>query len=123
MKKKKFIYHFNYTDYSKGDMKMHNQQIKQQFLSKVSSPEAYRQLFIMSQKLEQQYNKDLYNFTVHEVKDLYARIKPTTEQHAESIFKLLDQYTTWSINEGLRISNVTPFTAFMEDWSHQFIYK
>ena len=102
---------------------MYNQQIKQQFLATAPSPEAYTPLFLMSQSIEQRYNKDVYNFTVNELRILYARIKPTTEQHAEAIFKLLDQYTNWSIKEGLRNSSVSPFMAFMEDWSHQFIVK
>ena len=102
---------------------MYNQQIKQQFLTTTRSPEAYTPFFLMSESIEQRYNKDVYDFTVSELNTLYGRIKPTTEQHAEAIFKLLDQYTNWSIKEGLRKSSVSPFMAFIEDWSHQFIVK
>lgn len=102
---------------------MYNQQIKQRFLTTTRSPEAYTPFFLMSESIEYGLNKDVYDFTVSELKTLYGRIKPTTEQHAEAVFKLLDQYTNWSIKEGLRHSTVSPFMAYMEDWSHQFIVK
>lgn len=102
---------------------MYNELTKQQFLTTTRSPEAYTPFFLMSESFEYRFNKDVYDFTISELKTLYKHIKPTTEQHAEVIFKLLDQYTNWSIKEGLRNSSVSPFMAFMEEWSHQFIVK
>lgn len=50
---------------------------------------------------EEKIDKDLYNFTIFEIKDMYQTMNIRSHGSLRNINSLLKQYTTWAINENL----------------------
>lgn len=96
---------------------MFNQNIKIMFLK--DYPEntrlAYSRVLKRAKYLEDQVSKDLYDFNLHEIVQLLRFLSPTSYASALSSSSIIQNYIRWSIEQGLRVSNMNPLDAVVGD--------
>ncbi|WP_437271683.1 phage lytic cycle repressor MrpR family protein [Staphylococcus succinus] len=95
-------------------MAFYNHFFKEEFLSTVSEKNRYyyRSLFNRSANLEQQLNKDLYNFTDAEVEIFLYSINTSQKNTLVTYLNQAKNYCEYAIEKGGKISNINVFKSF-----------
>lgn len=95
-------------------MAFYNHFFKEEFLSTVSEKNRYyyRSLFNRSATLEQQLNKDLYNFTDAEVEIFLYSINTSQKNTLVTYLNQAKNYCEYAIEKGGKISNINVFKSF-----------
>lgn len=95
-------------------MAFYNHFFKEEFLSTVSEQNRYyyRSLFNRSATLEQQLDKDLYNFTDAEVEIFLYSINTSQKNTLVTYLNQAKNYCEYAIEKGSKISNINVFKTF-----------
>lgn len=64
--------------------------------------------------IEEQYDIDLYNFSLHQVENLFNYLEPSTLNASRSNFYIVQNYIRWGIEQNLRDDNLNPIELFSD---------
>jgi integrase len=102
-------------------MDLYNDKMKNDYLNKAnkSYEKSTLAIFRASCGLEQKYNKDLYEFTIEELKELMGKLNIKTNASARNRYGMISHYITYN----LRLGRVKENPLFKEDsrWYEQFV--
>lgn len=83
---------------------LYNKEIKERFLeenySNLGTRARYKKLFLRTFEYENQLNKDVYNFTLDEIKDMVVSLSSSSPATVSSTVSILNKYIQWAIHEG-----------------------
>lgn len=113
---------------------IYNQRFKNQFLDNLESASVapvYSALFNKSREIEEQLNKDLFNFIPQDIDLLYYSISTPSLKTLEVFHSLLVKYANYAISQGQRDSNVNLYSLmsfkelqkYVATYKHQYLTK
>lgn len=103
----------------------YNNEIKEEYLSSYdnkSTRDVMSSVFVKSLEIEQQLDKDLYDFTIDEIKDVLYNLDASTGNSIRSSGSYIKYYIDWAIKKQLR-GNLNPLRYNPPSWYNQFIDK
>lgn len=77
--------------------------------------ETYGRILRRASYLEKQYDKDLYEFDINEIKNLLNFLNAKTLNSIAGSVSIIQNYISWAIEEGLRSNNLNPLDAIFGD--------
>lgn len=105
------------------DYDFYNKENKIRYLKQFSDDTAktYADIFNSLRFSEEDYDKDLYDFSLDELAEaIYSLNKPTIGS-AQMVVSILTGYLSWAIEEGLTKSNINPLRIVGKDFYHSLI--
>ncbi|WP_106768030.1 tyrosine-type recombinase/integrase [Paenibacillus faecalis] len=95
------------------EQNLFNAEQKNMFLKDLSSNTytAYLRILTRAAKLEEQFEKDLYDFNIYEIERLIFYINPKTLSSVTSAVSIIQNYIRWAIAQDLRKDNLNPLDA------------
>lgn len=105
--------------YTKG---LYNLEQKEMYLKNLgtNTRATYYRILNRAKPLEEQFEKDLYNFNIHEIESLMNYLNPKTFNSSFSSISVIQSYIRWAIEQDLRIDNLNPLDAIFGD---EFVRK
>lgn len=104
----------------------YNHFFKEEFLNTIkteSSRTYYVSLFNKSKQLEEQLNKDMFNFTDVEVELLLYSINTSQKNTLISYLNQCRNYCDYAIENGNKVSNINIYKTFSTDQLDQYLMK
>ncbi|MNK43727.1 hypothetical protein D3C87_624420 [compost metagenome] len=105
---------------------LYNEQQKQMFLKGLTKNTHASILRILSRArvLEEQLNKDLYNFSLNEIERLIIYLNPTKLNSVVAAASIIQGYIRWAIEQDLRNDNINPLDiVFGDEYFNKFVDK
>lgn len=101
--------------------KLYNETIKNEFIEqfKAGTQKIYLRLFKVSQILEHELDKDLYDFNREELRRLFFMYMPKTESSSNSNVQYIHKYIDWTISENYK-KNLNPLDMVDSAWKKQY---
>lgn len=103
----------------------YNSEHKERYLKSLnteSTRKSYAIILRKTEMMESSLNKDLYNFSLHEISQFLFTLKATkisSLRHAGSVIR---NYIQWAIEQDLRKDNINPLVAVTtHEWYSQFV--
>lgn len=89
---------------------MYNKKVKEDYLNDKSglTKKEYSRLFEKISHYEKQINKDVYDFSLEEIMDLFTKLNPKNDKQEKVYRSILKGYINWSIEQGYKNNNVNP---------------
>jgi integrase len=105
------------------DGDIYNKDIKTRFLNEyeAETSSVYQRIFIRSYPLEEQLGRDLYDFNIKELSNLFFHLNPTTEAASKTNISLVSNYLDWAIQNGYRTTSINPIHYQLPDWANKFV--
>lgn len=103
---------------------LYNKEQKEMFLKHLNSNTrlAYARVLSRARALEEQFDKDLYNFNIYEIERLISYLNPGTLSSVISASTIIQMYIRWAIEQDLRGNNLNPLDVIMGyDFYSKFI--
>ncbi|WP_068617017.1 phage lytic cycle repressor MrpR family protein [Paenibacillus tuaregi] len=75
----------------------------------------YSRILKRASYIEEQLNKDLYDFNIAEIEQFMNFLAPTTMTSSNDALSIIRAYIRWAIQEDLRKDNVNPLETVMSD--------
>lgn len=102
---------------------MYNKDIKEEFLSQFpeKTAEIYRYAFYKSFETEEVLEKDLYDFTADEIKDVFETGNHSTINGLKLRYNIFDQYIDWAAK--YRSSNINPIKTITTEELESYLDK
>lgn len=96
---------------------MYNEDIKNRFIEEknkttILPDKVLERLFDKTEKFENEYSKDICNFTVFEIREFYKSLCVSSEASLTMTNSYLTMYTMWCLNENLVKDNQNHFAEF-----------
>lgn len=94
-----------------------NKDQKERYLNglRESTYKAYSRVLKRASNIEEQLNKDLYNFNLYEISQIMKILAPSSIAAATSALTCVRGYIDWAIKNDLRDDNINPLSATMTD--------
>ncbi|MFD0712287.1 hypothetical protein [Paenibacillus sp. GCM10027626] len=89
----------------------YNEHHKRLFLSAAGDPAsaaAYGRILSRAKIFEEKHGKDLYDFNLREIEDVFRYLDPTSYASAKGAFWIVQNYIRWAIENGLTRSAANP---------------
>ncbi|MBT2759907.1 site-specific integrase [Paenibacillus sp. ISL-20] len=105
---------------------LYNEDQKEMFLNKLNknTRAAYERVLNRAKTLEEQFEKDLYDFNIYEVERLIHYLNPGTLSSVTASASIIQTYIRWGIEQDLRANNLNPLDAIIgDDFYAKFIDK
>lgn len=102
--------------------KYFNEEVKKEYLESgfnAGTKKIFDRAFKISQKIEEELGKDLYEFNRDELKRVFYQYLPTTEYASRNNVKYVSKYIEWAIEEGYR-KGLNPLDSVDKAWQEQF---
>lgn len=101
--------------------RFYNENVKKSFLEelKEGTQKIYSRMFKVSQVLEHELEKDVYEFNREELRRLLYMYMPKTEASSNSNCQYLHKYIDWCIDEGLK-KTLNPLDMVDSQWKRQY---
>jgi len=102
---------------------IYNEEVKNRFLEKYEGKTeyAYKRVFLNSANIEEVLGKDLYDFSIEEMKQVLYNLDPKNLATSQSLGSIVKNYIDWAIKEGYRKSNINPLEKIYTEWYEQFV--
>ncbi|UNK20456.1 site-specific integrase [Paenibacillus sp. N3/727] len=103
-----------------------NEEQKNRFLKDLTQNTyaAYLRVLNRAKSLEEQLEKDLYDFNIYEIEKLIDYLNPNTLSSVTTSVSVIQNYIRWSIEQDLRGNNLNPLDAIVGDeFYRKFIDK
>jgi integrase len=103
----------------------YNNEIKEKYLDTYenkSTRDVMSSVFVKSLEIEKQLEKDLYDFSIDEIKDVLYNLDASTGNSIRSSGSYIKYYIDWAIKNELR-GNLNPLRYNPPSWYNQFIDK
>ncbi|MEC0306906.1 hypothetical protein P4H67_09065 [Paenibacillus lautus] len=104
----------------------YNEEQKQMFLKGLRSNtlSTFSRVLNRAKMLEEQFEKDLYDFNIYEIESLISYLNPKTMNSVLSSASIIQNYIRWAIEEELRANNLNPlYTIFGQEYYSKFVDK
>ncbi|GAA0835973.1 hypothetical protein GCM10008915_23400 [Bifidobacterium pullorum subsp. gallinarum] len=94
-----------------------NRDQKEMFLKglNLNTRAAYERVLNRAKILEEQFDKDLYDFNIYEVERLISYLNPGTLSSVIASTSIIQNYIRWGIEQDLRVDNLNPLDAIVGD--------
>ncbi|MGM1044816.1 MAG: hypothetical protein ACQEXX_01580 [Bacillota bacterium] len=94
-----------------------NEEQKNRFLKDLNKNtyNAYFRVLNRAKNLEEQFEKDLYDFNIYEIERLIDYLNPKTLSSITSSVSMIQNYIRWAIEQDLRGNNLNPLDAITGD--------
>lgn len=102
--------------------KFYNEEIKQAFISNYGkgTQKILNRMFKVSQAMESDLNKDLYDFTRDQIRKLLFLYAPSTEYSSRANATWVSRYIDWAIENGY-VTGINPLNGVTSEWKSQFV--
>lgn len=102
--------------------KKYNPEIKKEFMSEYqeTTQSTILRIFKVSYQIEEDLNKDLYDFNREQIRRLLFLFAPKTEYSSKNNISWIRTYINWSIDRGY-LMGVNPLVGIPSDWAAQFV--
>ncbi|WP_342423172.1 hypothetical protein [Paenibacillus sp. FSL E2-0178] len=99
------------------DENFFNEEQKERYLKGLqeSTYKAYSRILKRASNIEEQLNKDLYNFNLYEIGQVMKMLAPTTISASNVGLASMKGYIDWAIKNDLRDDNINPLSVTMTD--------
>ncbi|MDF2649853.1 MAG: breaking-rejoining enzyme [Paenibacillus sp.] len=106
------------------ELKLFNEVIKREFINqyKESTRATVERIFKVSQSVESDLNKDLFDFNREQIRRLLFLFMPKTEKSSAANVAWISSYIQWASEEGYT-NSLNPLDSVGRDWSQQFVNK
>lgn len=96
---------------------LYNRDQKEMFLKGLNSNTraAYERVLNRAKILEEQFNKDLYDFNIYEIEKVIHYLNPGTLSSVIAATSIIQNYIRWGIEQDLRTDNLNPLDAIAGD--------
>jgi site-specific recombinase XerD len=101
-----------------------NREVKQRFLATYpeGTAQSYKRIFDHSSEMEHEYDKDLANFDIHEIREFLESLEPSTAESARTSGRIVSAYLNWALENGVRtISPYNPLANVSKEWFDEFV--
>jgi integrase len=97
--------------------RFYNEYQKNRFLNEANESEKvlFTRLFSRAFIDEKRLDKDLYDFSLPEIKSFLNRLNPTKFSTARMYCYFVQKYIDWAIKEDLRKTNINPLVGMIDD--------
>ncbi|MCM3341710.1 integrase [Paenibacillus sp. MER TA 81-3] len=104
--------------------KFYNEEVKRRFMQEYAAgtQKIIARLFKVSQTLENDVNKDLYDFNREQLRRLFYLYLPKTVYSSRANVTWVSKYIDWAIDEGLA-HGLNPLDGVAKEWKEQFVIK
>ncbi|MCY9517230.1 site-specific integrase [Paenibacillus apiarius] len=104
--------------------KFYNEEAKRRFMQAYAAgtQKIIARLFKVSQTIEHDLDKDLYDFNREQLRRLFYLYLPKTEYSSRANVTWISKYIDWAIEEGLAC-NLNPLDGVAQEWKEQFVIK
>lgn len=104
-------------------MEMYNPEIKNRYLEEIaeSSKGVWKNLFQISYSMESILDRDLYAFSLDEIKELMQDINPKTPAAARSRGSHIKRYINWALGQGLYSTNINILESIELSWFEELV--
>lgn len=115
-----------------NDMRLvYNAEIKQEYIFAINehekrdkyTPNTIMRIFKAASRIEQQLNKDLYNFNINEFEVLFSTLAPSTQTASLNNVSLTSKYLEWAIARGYLTTGVNYLSNISPSWKTKFENK
>lgn len=105
------------------DNEIFNRDVKERFLNEYEGEhkEPFIRIFKIACPLEKQLNKDLYDFSIDEIKKVLQLSSPTSINASRQNGYYIKRYVSWGIVEGYRATTINPLDSVPLLWYKQFV--
>lgn len=102
--------------------KFYNEEIKQLFISGYGkgTQKILNRMFKVSQQMESDLKKDLYDFTRDQIRKLLFLYAPSTEYSSRANATWVSRYIDWAIEKGYG-TGLNPLNGITTEWKNQFV--
>lgn len=103
---------------------IYNEEVKNRYLETYENEgtqTTIRNIFTKSVVQEETLNKDLYNFSIDDLIDVFKNISPKSTAVSLSAGRFIKSYISWCITNGYRDNNDNPLNGVDKEWYKQFI--
>lgn len=109
------------TNVMYGD-EIYNPDIKNEFLNEYegATRETVLRIFKISYKMENDLQKDLFDFNREQIRKLGFLFTPSTKNSSAQNIRYIEKYINWAIEENLVIG-VNPLLGIDREWREQFV--
>ncbi|MEK8132965.1 integrase [Paenibacillus filicis] len=104
--------------------KYFNEEVKKEFIEQygAGTQKLIARMFKISNAIESDLEKDVYDFTREELRRLMFLYAPTTENSSKHNVSWISKYIDWAIEEG-HVNGLNPLDLVPKDWASQFVNK
>lgn len=105
---------------------LYNEEVKNRYLQTYDNEgtqNTIRHIFTKSATTEETLQKDLYNFSLEDLIDVFKNINALTKSVVMSAGRFIKSYISWCIKNGYRDDNLNPLTGIENDWYAQWVNK
>lgn len=101
----------------------YNQEVKDMFLAMYpeESRRYYKRIFSKSEPMENDLNKDIYDFTLIEIEKFLYTLNPLTVNASQTNFSIVSSYINFCIDKGLRSNVTNQLRTVGINWCKQFV--
>ncbi|OMD66777.1 phage lytic cycle repressor MrpR family protein [Paenibacillus odorifer] len=106
------------------DNELYNKEQKERYLKgfPINTYGVNKRVLKRASYIEEQLNKDLYDFNLREIEQLLSFLAPKTMTSCHSSVVAIQSYIRWAIQEDLRKDNINPLDAVMgESYYMKFV--
>lgn len=86
-----------------------------------STKESYGRVLEKAKSLEDEFEKDLYDFNIRELKSLFGDLEPLTPHASRTSARIVSSYINWAIDMKKKINQINPLKNISVKWYDQFV--
>jgi hypothetical protein len=105
---------------------MYNEEVKNRFLNEYDNEgtqATIKSIFTKTASTENTLNKDLYNFSLDDISNVFPNLEPKVPSTAHSKGRFIRLYISWAIKNGYRDDNLNPLNGIEKDFFAKFVDK
>ena len=89
-----------------------NDSFKNEYVQRSTMNERFtRRIFVRTEEYEEIFNKDVANFNIFEIKELFTNLNSSSVNYLNVVKSILSNYTDYIIANGLSIDNINHYTV------------
>lgn len=98
---------------------IYNEELKKRYIDEnytnLGTKERYLKVFKRTGEFEEEKGKDIYNFTLEEIKDIILSLSSASRATLRSTVSILNKYVAWAIKEGFLDSYINVIDEYLHE--------
>jgi integrase len=105
---------------------LYNVEVKNRYLQSYENEgtqNTIRNIFLNAADTERTLGKDLYNFSMEDLSDVFKNLSPKSLSVSNTSGRFIKQYISWCITHGYRDNNDNPLNGADKEWYSKFVNR